>query len=122
MPEHPGFGAPDPPEWLDNIPDLANFYLDFLDQLDLDNVDLVGFSLGGWIAAELAARNTRRPASMTLVAAAGINANGIAQLDTFLSNDQQRIRNQLPPTRPATDLPTPPSNPPSPNESRSGSK
>ena len=59
VPEHPGFGASDTPDWLDTIPDLANFYLDFLDQLDLNDVDLVGFSLGGWIAAELAARNTR---------------------------------------------------------------
>ena len=58
VPEHPGFGASDTPDWLDNIPDLANFYLDVLDQLDLQNVDLVGFSIGGWIAAELAVRNT----------------------------------------------------------------
>ncbi len=60
VPEHPGFGASDTPDWLDTIPDLANFYLDFLDQLDLKSVDLVGFSLGGWIAAELAVRNTQR--------------------------------------------------------------
>ena len=59
VPEHPGFGASDTPDWLDTIPDLANFYLDFLDQLDLKGVDLVGFSLGGWIAAELAVRNTQ---------------------------------------------------------------
>src|SRR6476660_9781814 len=63
VPEHPGFGQSDTPDWLDTIPDLANFYLDVLDQLDLKNVDLVGFSIGGWIAAELAARNTRRLAS-----------------------------------------------------------
>ena len=53
VPEHPGFGASDTPDWLDTIPDLANFYLDVLDQLDLKNVDLVGHSLGGWIAADL---------------------------------------------------------------------
>src|SRR5262249_53610181 len=35
VPEHPGFGESDTPPWLDNIADLANFYLDFLDQLDL---------------------------------------------------------------------------------------
>jgi pimeloyl-ACP methyl ester carboxylesterase len=92
VPEHPGFGASDTPDWLDNIPDLANFYLDFLDQLDLQNVDLVGFSIGGWIAAELAARNTRRLASLTLVAAAGIHVPGVARVDIFLSSDEQRIR------------------------------
>ena len=66
VPEHPGFGASDTPDWLDNIQDLARFYLDFLDQLDLNNVDLVGSSLGGWIAAELAVRNTQRLNSLTL--------------------------------------------------------
>jgi pimeloyl-ACP methyl ester carboxylesterase len=92
VPEHPGFGASDTPAWLDTIPDLANFYLDFLDQQGLDNVDLVGFSVGGWIAAELAARNTRRLASLTLVAAAGIHVKGVAQVDSFLRSDEQRIR------------------------------
>lgn len=92
VPEHPGFGASDTPDWLDTIPDLASFYLDFLDQLDLDSVDLVGFSLGGWIAAELAVRNTRRLASLTLVGAGGIHVKGVEQVDSFLRSDEQRIR------------------------------
>ena len=41
-PEHPGFGASDTPAWLDNVADLANFYLDFLEQLDLRGVHLIG--------------------------------------------------------------------------------
>ncbi len=92
LPEHPGFGASDTPDWLDTIADLANFYLDALDQLDLTGVDLVGHDLGGWIAAELAVRNTRRLASLTLVGAAGIHVKGVAQVDAFLGNDEQRIR------------------------------
>ena len=95
VPEHPGFGASDTPDWLDTIPDLANFYLDFLDQFDLTGVDLVGHSLGGWVAAELATRNTRRLASLTLVAAAGINLKGVPKVDTFLSNDEQRTRDMF---------------------------
>jgi pimeloyl-ACP methyl ester carboxylesterase len=91
-PEHPGFGASDTPAWLDTIPDLANFYLDLLDQLDPAGVHLVGFDLGGWIAAELAVRNTRRLASLTLVGAAGVHVPGVAQVDPFLRTDEQRIR------------------------------
>src|SRR5215470_3570917 len=87
VPEHPGYGASDTPGWLDTIADLANFYLDLLDQ-----VDLVGHGLGGWIAAELAVRNTRRLNSLTLVGASGIHINGIARLDSFLRTDEQRIR------------------------------
>ena len=34
------------------------YYLDFLDALDGPPVHLVGHSLGGWIAAEIAVRNT----------------------------------------------------------------
>src|SRR5262244_4315200 len=54
VPEHPGYGASDTPDWLDSIHDLAYFYLDFLRELDLDQVHLVGISIGGWIAAEVA--------------------------------------------------------------------
>ena len=54
VPEHPGFGGSDTPEWLDNVGDLAHFYRDLIDHLGLSAVHLVGTSLGGWIAAELA--------------------------------------------------------------------
>jgi pimeloyl-ACP methyl ester carboxylesterase len=91
-PEHPGFGQSDTPEWLDTIADLANFYLDFLDQLDLRGVHLVGSSLGGWIAAEIAVRNPSRLASLTLIGSAGIHVDGVAQVDTFLCSEEQRIR------------------------------
>jgi pimeloyl-ACP methyl ester carboxylesterase len=91
-PEHPGFGESDTPEWLDTIGDLANFYLEFLDQLDLRGVHLVGSSLGGWIAAELAVRNASRLASLTLVGAAGIHVKDVAQVDPFLNTEEQRIR------------------------------
>src|SRR5215467_9931903 len=91
-PEHPGFGASDTPPWLDTVGDLANFYLDFLDQLGLSGVHLVGSSLGGWIAADLAVRNATRLASLTLIGAAGIHIDDVAQVDSFLSSEEQRIR------------------------------
>ncbi|MPZ38152.1 MAG: alpha/beta fold hydrolase [Rhizobiales bacterium] len=92
VPEHPGFGPSDTPDWLDTIHDLAYFYLDVLEQLDLDHVHLVGVSLGGWMAAELAVRDTHRLASLTLVDAAGIHVPGSKRIDPFLCNDEQRIR------------------------------
>jgi pimeloyl-ACP methyl ester carboxylesterase len=92
VPEHPGYEASDTPGWLDTIADLANFYLDGLDQLNLSDIDLVGCDLGGWIAAELASRNTRRLSSLTLVGALGIHVPGVAQVDAFLRTDAERIR------------------------------
>ncbi len=35
VPEHPGFGKSDTPPWLDNVADLAYFYLDFIEKLGL---------------------------------------------------------------------------------------
>ena len=58
VPEHPGFGRSDTPDWLDNVGDFANFYLEFIQKLGLKDVNLVGTSLGGWIAADLAVRDT----------------------------------------------------------------
>ena len=91
-PEHPGFGESDTPDWLDTVHDLAYFYLDVLDELKLDGVHLVGLSLGGWIAAELAVRSTRRLASLTLAGAAGLYVDGVKQMDPFLRTDEQRLR------------------------------
>jgi pimeloyl-ACP methyl ester carboxylesterase len=82
-PEHPGFGQSDDPPWLDNVGDLAYFYLDFLRALGLERVHLMGTSLGGWIAAELAVRDTARLASLTLVGAVGVTAEGEPIPDIF---------------------------------------
>jgi pimeloyl-ACP methyl ester carboxylesterase len=91
-PEHPGFGASDDPRWLDRPSDLACFYLDMIDALKLDGVHLIGTSLGGWIAAELAVRNTSRLASLTLVCAVGIAANGAPIDDMFRMSAEENAR------------------------------
>jgi pimeloyl-ACP methyl ester carboxylesterase len=90
--EHPGYGGGDAPPWLDRIADLANFYLDALAQLDLKRVHLVGAALGGWIAAELATRNTARLASLTLIDPWGLRVDGAPGIDPFASNDEQSVR------------------------------
>ena len=58
-PVHPGFGASQAPRSFDSIDDLAYFYLDLLDVLQLDDVSLVAISFGGWIAAEILVKNSR---------------------------------------------------------------
>ena len=71
-PEHPGFGRTQLPEWMMSIGDLALFYLDFMEAQGLNGVHLAGHSLGGWLTAEIAIRNTSRLKSVTLMAPAGI--------------------------------------------------
>jgi pimeloyl-ACP methyl ester carboxylesterase len=71
-PTHPGYGRSVLPEWIDSVDDLAYVYLDLLDALDLRDVTVVGFSMGGWIAAEIAVKSTARIARIVLVDAVGI--------------------------------------------------
>src|SRR5882757_5078392 len=92
VPEHPGFGRSDDPPWLDRPSDLAYFYLDMIEALKLDRVHLMGTSLGGWIAAELAIRNTTRLASLTLICAVGITADGVPVDDMFRMSAEENAR------------------------------
>lgn len=92
VPEHPGYGQSDEPGWLDNIHDVAYFYLDFLQQLDLRDVTLVGNSMGGWMAMEIAVRDTSRLKSLVLASPAGISAPGVQPADIFLMPDEQLVR------------------------------
>jgi pimeloyl-ACP methyl ester carboxylesterase len=75
-PSHPGFGSSPLPDWYDSVEDLAYLYLDLLDQLALSDVVLVGLSLGGWVAAEMAVRCAHRLAKLVLVGAVGIKTGG----------------------------------------------
>lgn len=93
IPEHPGYGKSDEPEWLENIHDIAYFYLDFLKQLNLKNVTVVGSSMGGWIAMEMAVRDTSRLKSLVLSSPAGITAPGVRAADIFLMAPEEMVRN-----------------------------
>jgi pimeloyl-ACP methyl ester carboxylesterase len=71
-PSHPGFGhSPDAPA-IDTIDDLAYLYLDLLAERDHREVVVIGCSLGGWIAAEMAVRCTDRLGRLVLVGPLGI--------------------------------------------------
>jgi pimeloyl-ACP methyl ester carboxylesterase len=92
-PEHPGFGNSDNPQSIRSVSDMAMYYLDFLDGLDAEQVHLVGHSLGGWIAAELAVRNSNRLASLVLIAPAGIRVRGVPAGDNFIWSPEETVRN-----------------------------
>ena len=92
VPDHPTYGLSDEPDWLDDMNDLAMFYLDFLDALDLQGVHLVGNSLGGWLAMEIAVRNATRLKSLTLIGAAGIRIKGKPIADIFMMDPDQLVR------------------------------
>jgi pimeloyl-ACP methyl ester carboxylesterase len=93
VPEHPGYGTSDNPPYLRNTADLAMYYLDFLDALGEPKVHLVGHSLGGWTAAELAVRSCVRLASLTLIAPAGLRITGLLSGDMFMWGPEEAVRN-----------------------------
>jgi pimeloyl-ACP methyl ester carboxylesterase len=74
-PTHPGFGLTPAPAHLSTVDDLAYLYLDLLDRLDLRDVVLVGASLGGWIAAEMAVKSTERLSRLVLINPVGIKVS-----------------------------------------------
>jgi pimeloyl-ACP methyl ester carboxylesterase len=92
VPDHPGYGRSDEPEWLESIHDVAYFYLDFLARLQLKDVLLVGASMGGWMAMELAVRNTSRLHALVLVAPAGVRSPDAEPADIFLLSPEDTVQ------------------------------
>jgi pimeloyl-ACP methyl ester carboxylesterase len=84
VPDHPSFGRSSTPDWLDDVADLAYFYLDLLADLKLKDVHVIGHSMGGWIALEMAIRSTERIKSLSLIAPAGIRIKGTPIANIFL--------------------------------------
>ena len=72
LPTHPGFGGTPRPETLTTIGGLAALYLGLLEELDLVDVTVVGNSIGGWIAAEIALLASPRVSRVVLVDAVGL--------------------------------------------------
>ncbi|MEU5029413.1 alpha/beta fold hydrolase [Streptomyces milbemycinicus] len=76
-PVHPGWEGTPRPEWLTGVDDLAMTYLHLLHDRDLRDVLVIGSSLGGWIAAEMAVRDTAGVISgLVLIDAVGVHIAG----------------------------------------------
>ncbi|MFJ8621923.1 alpha/beta fold hydrolase [Kitasatospora sp. NPDC093550] len=83
-PVHPGWDGVERPAGLTRIADLALAYLDLLRDRRLEDVLIVGSSLGGWIAAEMAARDTAGAVTgLVLIDAVGIHVEDEPITDVF---------------------------------------
>ncbi|WP_042444237.1 alpha/beta fold hydrolase [Azospirillum sp. B510] len=68
----PGHGGSTPDVGSGRVTDFAPWLIEFLDALELPLVHLVGHSMGGYVARELARLAPDRVASLTLLASAGL--------------------------------------------------
>ena len=80
-PSHPGFGNSPRPADFDTIYDLVHLYLAVLDAIAGDRVTMIGFSFGGWIAAEVAACAPAKLGRLVLVDPVGIKLGGREERD-----------------------------------------
>ena len=82
-PWHPGFGSSEGGEHIEDIIDLALYYHDVMDELGIESAHVVGHSLGGMLAAELAALCPHRVRRLVLVNPVGFWRDEEPVLDFF---------------------------------------
>jgi pimeloyl-ACP methyl ester carboxylesterase len=92
IPLHPGCGQSDHLDWVMNMRDLAFWYLDALDELGLGQVPVIGGSLGGWLAAEMAAMCPQQFKRLVLVGAMGVRPPVGEIFDMFLVVSREYLR------------------------------
>ena len=92
VPDHPSFGNSPPPDWLDDMGDLAYFYLDLFEELGLKDIHIVGHSMGGWLSQEIAIRSQARIKSITLMSSVGIPVKNDPVADLFMMAPEQLLR------------------------------
>jgi pimeloyl-ACP methyl ester carboxylesterase len=82
-PAHPGFASSEGLDLVDSMEDMVFHYMDLLDALSLERVNLAGVSLGAWIAAEIATRYPDRVKRLALGAPAGLWLDEHPMTDMF---------------------------------------
>ncbi len=91
-PDHPGFGKSELAARVDDVADMALFYLDLIDTLKLDRLHIVGQCIGGWLALEIAIRNTARVRTLVLVNSAGLRVKGVPRADMFACSEDDLLK------------------------------
>lgn len=89
-PAHPGCAASDENEEMESIEDVVFHYLEVMDALGLDHVNLAGACVGGWIAAEIAVRHPEKVLRLVLIGATGLFVPGSFIGDIFMMAQPQR--------------------------------
>jgi len=88
----PGYGKTARLDWVRSYRDLAGFYSQALREMRLAPIDVIGFSAGGYLAAEMAAADPKIFSRMVLVAPLGIKPAAGEILDFFAMTIRRHLR------------------------------
>lgn len=90
VPSLPGFGRSERPDWILGVRDLAAWVTWFVRDLGLPQpLPVIGSSLGGWIAAEIATANATLFSKLVLVGAAGLKPDDAQVWDYFMHSNKE---------------------------------
>jgi len=90
-PDLPGFNFSQRRDDVRSVHDLAYRTWDLIDALGLDTVRVIGSSLGGWLAADLATVEPARVSHLVLAGAAGLRPPGGFGVDVFVLSPAQMV-------------------------------
>jgi len=115
-PTHPGFGRSADADWMGGIDDLARFHLWFIEAAGLGRPHLLGHSIGGWTAAEMATMSPRAIDRLVLVAPVGLKPETGEILDIFYFSPAQLLTMMVYDSKTVPEWPTLFGRPPTPAE------
>lgn len=93
VPSLPGYGRSARPDWIMGVHDVAAWVTWLARELDLRTpINVVGSSLGGWVAAEIATVAPQFIAKLVLVGAMGLKPDAGEIFDYFLESGPTGLR------------------------------
>lgn len=88
-PDTPGFGLTERPDWMRDISDYVLYFHSLLDALGLEKPFIVGHSIGGWMAAEIAVWYPERVSKLVVSNAFGLRVKGTPIPDIFALSPEE---------------------------------
>ena len=94
-PSMPGFNGTPRPNWLFTITDVAHFNLEMIQTLGIDKFILMGSSMGGWVAAEMAAMSHHGLKGLVLIDPVGVKPQKGQIAELFMVSAQTRLKQRF---------------------------
>jgi pimeloyl-ACP methyl ester carboxylesterase len=94
-PSMAGFNGTERPDWVDTITDVAHMNLEMVQRLGLDSYVLMGSSMGGWVAAEMAAMAHPQLKGLVLIDAVGIKPEEGEIAEVFMVSAETRLKQRF---------------------------